>query len=259
MKTIKIGNLVIPEQEEYLEIIKKTIAVLGYRASFFPLTNELFGQEEKDIDIIVLEPRIVRWEWLDVLIQSRRFYANIPVILFLRNYSAHQNMFLTLAGDSSVFLFSGEDMLQQNFDKVVTAMMMSRKQILFVDDDVHILRAYERSFRKTAWRVLTIPSAKKALQIIHDENIHMVITDIKMPGMHGFELINEIRKQKQDLPIIVCSGYQGMREDADIILNKVSGFFEKPVDLEVLKTKIKLVFKDRQEPVNTRFDSQMES
>ncbi len=244
MKTIKIGNLAIPDQEDYLAIIKQTISELGYSVSFYPLSDDLFGQNENDIDIIVLEPRIVRWEWLDVLIQSRRFYTNIPVILFLRSYASPQSMFLTLSGDSSVFLFNGEDMLIENFHKVIHALEMSRKQILFVDDDVHILRAYERSFRKTAWKVLTIPSAKKALEIIQSENIHMVITDIKMPGMHGFELIKEIRKYKQDLPVIVCSGYQGMRDDADILLNKVAGFFEKPVDLEILKSKIKDVFKN---------------
>lgn len=242
MKTIRIGNLAIPEQEDYLAIIKKTISALGYSVSFYPLSDELFSQNEKDIDIIVLEPRIVRWEWLDVLIQSRRFYANIPVILFLRTYSSTQSLFLTLSGDSSVFLFNGEDMLKKNFNKVIGALEMSRKQILFVDDDVRILRSYERSFRKTAWKVLTIPSSEKALEIIKNETIHLVITDIKMPGMHGFELIKEIRKQKKDLPIIICSGYHGMREDADIILNKVSGFFEKPVDLEMLKAKIKTVF-----------------
>ena len=243
MKTIRIGNLAISEQEDYLAVIKRTLASLDYFASFYPLSDNLFGQNENDIDIIVLEPRIVRWEWLDVLIQSRRFYANIPVILFLRNYTSPDSMFLTLSGDSSVFLFSGEDMLKKNFHKVIDALEMSRKQILFVDDDVRILRSYERSFRKTAWKVLTIPSAQKALEIIQNENIHMVITDIKMPGMHGFELIKEIRKQKQDLPVIVCSGYRGMREDADIILNNVAGFFEKPVDLKILKTKIKDVLK----------------
>jgi len=245
MKTIKIGNLAIPEQEDYLEIIKRTIGELGYSVSFYPLSDDLFGQNERDIDVIVLEPRIVRWEWLDVLIQSRRFYANIPVILFLRNYSSPQSMFLTLSGDSSVFLFNGEDMLIENFHKVIHALEMSRKHILFVDDDVRILRSYERSFRKTAWKVMTIPSAKKALEIIQTENIHMVITDIKMPGMHGFELIKEIRKQKKELPIIICSGYHGMRQDADILLNNVTGFFEKPVDLEILKTKIKEVFKKK--------------
>ncbi len=241
MKTLSIAHLTLSSHPGYLEVIEHTIRELGFSASFLPVSDDLFGQDETNIDIIILEPRIVRWEWLDVLIQSRRFYSNIPVILFSHDL-VPQNMFTTLSGDSSVFILNGVDMLKENFNKVLSVLEMSRKKILFVDDDVHILRSYERALRKTPWKILTIPSARKALEIIQKEKIDMVVTDIKMPGMHGFELISRIRKQTKALPIIICSGYQGMREDADIILHNVAEFFEKPVDLETLKMTIKTVF-----------------
>ena len=67
----------------------------------------------------------------------------------------------------------------------------------------------------------------------------LVITDIKMPDMHGFILISKIRKENHRLPIMVCSAYPGLRQEADLILHDVAAFLEKPLDMDALENQIK--------------------
>lgn len=75
--------------------------------------------------------------------------------------------------------------------------------------------------------------------MVDREQVDLVVTDIKMPDMHGFTLISKIRKENNTIPIIVCSAYPGLRQDADLVLSKVAAFLEKPVSMEALESRIK--------------------
>lgn len=66
-----------------------------------------------------------------------------------------------------------------------------------------------------------------------------MITDIKMPEIHGVELVSRIREDHSELPIIICSGYHGMKDDQILQFCNIAHFLEKPADPNVLKAKIK--------------------
>ena len=80
---------------------------------------------------------------------------------------------------------------------------------------------------------------EESLEILKKERIDLVVTDIKMPNMHGVELVAKIREQHHDLPVIVCSAYKGMKADQDLEYYNVSAFMDKPVDQDALLNKIK--------------------
>lgn len=112
------------------------------------------------------------------------------------------------------------------------------KTVLLVDDDDHLLEAYGRVLRRSPWRILTTVHGEEALEIIRRRQADLLVTDIKMPRMHGFMLIAKIRKESKEIPILVCSSYPGLRQDAELILNNVTAFLEKPVPIRVLAEKI---------------------
>jgi CheY-like chemotaxis protein len=58
----------------------------------------------------------------------------------------------------------------------------------------------------------------------------LIVTDIKMPEMHGMELISKIRSKNKDIPIVVSSGYPGMKEDVDLKYHGIVAFISKPID-----------------------------
>lgn len=81
------------------------------------------------------------------------------------------------------------------------------KKILFVDDEVPILRSLNRLFMDTEYEVFTAGSGEEALEILADEKIDLVITDMRMPVMDGYQLLEKIKELHPNTLRIILSGY----------------------------------------------------
>jgi len=77
------------------------------------------------------------------------------------------------------------------------------------------------------------------LELLNKEEIDLIITDIKMPNMHGMDLVKNIRKIDTNVPIVICSGYHGMKEDDNMRFYDIAAFLEKPLEADILENKIK--------------------
>jgi CheY-like chemotaxis protein len=222
-------------------LIKETIKELGYEVLLKPLG------ESSDYDILVLEPEVSELRWLDVLIKSRRQLPGLPVILYSLEMDVRDGL-QPLSEDPGVFLVNDLYMLQKNFQHILNYRISNEKQIVLVDDDPNILKAYERSLRKMPWRLHPAGSAQKALEILDSHPVDLLVTDIKMPGMHGFDLIRKVREANAELPIIICSAYQNMKEDKDLHFHKISAFLEKPVEMNDLRDIMQKTLADKELP-----------
>ena len=76
-------------------------------------------------------------------------------------------------------------------------------------------------------------NGREALDQMSEERPALVITDIKMPELDGFELLATLRRQYPQIPVVAISGYS---DTAEIESHGFDGFLEKPVNLEELKS-----------------------
>ena len=111
---------------------------------------------------------------------------------------------------------------------------MARK-VLFVDDEAGIRKVFSISLRDMGYEVETAFSGEQALSRIAEFQPEMVISDIKMPGMGGLELLKRIKAEEPDIEVLLLTGYgdmdtavQGLRWDA-------ADFLAKPVQDHVLR------------------------
>jgi len=91
------------------------------------------------------------------------------------------------------------------------------------------------------YQVMTAVSGHEALQKIFREKPDLVILDIKMPGLHGIEVLEKIREQDEHLPVIICTAFRHMEDDFALATSNISGYLVKPVDVEDMKRKIQEV------------------
>ncbi|MDH3981849.1 MAG: ATP-binding protein, partial [Kiritimatiellaceae bacterium] len=124
------------------------------------------------------------------------------------------------------------------------ATFQESETILLVEDDQSILRMCIRVLNDLGYTVLEAASSTAALQLAeeHANKIDLLITDIIMPGMNGYELANELKQRFPHLKLLFTSGY------ADNILNPSAGSLEqqapllpKPFTREQLASKIREV------------------
>ena len=238
MKKLKIVSPISTKNSDSIELIIMSLQNLKHDVYFFLDTNELLNMDKKDLDIILLEPDMHSWQWLNILIKANQIIPEIPVVLFSLEANA-ENGFFRLSDDASIFLADDVKLLTENLDYIAKTGKTLKKKVLFVDDEPKILKSYHRMLRKMPWQILTAPSGEKALEILDKEEIDLIITDIKMPNMHGIDLIKNIRKIDTNIPIVVCSGYHGMKEDDDMRFYNIAAFLEKPLEADILENKIK--------------------
>ena len=88
--------------------------------------------------------------------------------------------------------------------------MADKRTVLFVDDDRIVLRSIERGFLDELYIQLFAMSGHEALEILQNEEVHVIVTDMCMPGMDGLELLKIVRETYPHIVMIVLSGYTDM-------------------------------------------------
>lgn len=84
--------------------------------------------------------------------------------------------------------------------------------VLFVDDDEIILQSLARGLLDEPYNKLFAKSCKEALEIIHQEKVHVIVVDMCMPEMSGIDLLRVARREQPDVTGIVLTGYEEDKE-----------------------------------------------
>ena len=110
---------------------------------------------------------------------------------------------------------------------------MSQK-VLIIDDEKPTLAMFELFLGAYGFEVLTAENGEEGIQVFEAENPAIVFTDIKMPGMDGFEVLKRIKAKSPRAVVIVITGH-GDKELADKALDlKATDFIHKPVQKAAL-------------------------
>ncbi len=83
----------------------------------------------------------------------------------------------------------------------------SNKILLCVDDEILVLNALKRSLRNEPYELLCAQSAEEAIAILKNKQVHIVLTDYRMPNMSGLELIQYIKTHYPQVVNVLLSGY----------------------------------------------------
>jgi len=100
--------------------------------------------------------------------------------------------------------------------------------ILVVDDDPIISQQLERLYALSNYRVTVVTLAEKALELLEDQDVDLVVTDIRLPGISGVELTERILVRWGDIPVIVITGFAEIDEAVNVLKLGVSDYIVKP-------------------------------
>lgn len=110
---------------------------------------------------------------------------------------------------------------------------MTSFRILIVDDQRDVRRLFADGLQMLGpgMDILELPSGEEALLVAFRKTIHLVITDIKLPGISGFDLVKRIRKNNPDLKIILITGLTAPQIQEQVGQIEADAFFFKPVGI----------------------------
>lgn len=111
--------------------------------------------------------------------------------------------------------------------------MMKDRTVLFVDDEIHIINALKRGLLDETYKKLYALTGEEALGLMENDDVNVIVTDMRMPGMNGLELLKIIGQKYPDTIKIVLSGYTQLPQIlATINKTDIFKFITKPWDLE---------------------------
>ena len=120
--------------------------------------------------------------------------------------------------------------------RMVQSDNLKPKMILFVEDESLSRRAFAQILRSKGYQVAEAQNGVEALEVLNTgtevlikKAFDLVITDLVLPGLHGVNLIHQIRARWPNMPIIVTSGYLS-DGPGKVILEGFAEFIQKPVD-----------------------------
>ena len=113
--------------------------------------------------------------------------------------------------------------------------------ILFVDDEQNILHSLRRGFFDSDYKTYFAISAEEGFKILEQQNIDMVVSDMRMPNIDGYEFCEKIKEQYPQIIRIILSGYS----DKEKLLKTVSdgvvkAYLYKPWDINDCQTSIRI-------------------
>jgi DNA-binding NtrC family response regulator len=105
---------------------------------------------------------------------------------------------------------------------------MIKAKILIVDDEEIVLKSCRKILGSDKYDIFTALSGREAIDLLAKEPIDVVITDIKMPGMDGMELLNRIKKDNPDILVIMITGYSTVQSAVQAMKLGAFDYIPKP-------------------------------
>ena len=113
--------------------------------------------------------------------------------------------------------------------------MSALRKILVVDDDPVVGKSFSRVLSNKGYAVITAGNAQEALTKLQDAKYDAVFTDIRMPGMDGLELAEQVKAKHPWTPVVIVTGYGTTANEERAKAAGVSAFLRKPLSPEMIE------------------------
>ena len=126
--------------------------------------------------------------------------------------------------------------------------MSEKKKVLIIDDEEILTRTFVKLLEKCGYDAFFVKTGDDAIEIVKEVDFDLIITDVRMPGMNGFETLKGIRvvceeQRKKHPPEIVITGFVDEALEKQIKEFGTDAYLYKPFDIDVLLNHVKRLLK----------------
>src|SRR5436853_4208899 len=107
-------------------------------------------------------------------------------------------------------------------------------KILVVEDDPDIRRILEMFLTEKGFRVKIAADASRALDMLAEEPIDLILSDVRMPGMSGLDLLRHVKEHDPEIQLVLMSAYSSVKDAVEAIRLGAADYVEKPIDFRRL-------------------------
>ena len=116
-------------------------------------------------------------------------------------------------------------------------------QILIVEDDKELSQLFQKVLEKNGYQVKSAPDGAQALEVLDKEYIDLIISDIMMPVMDGYELVSELRSAGYQIPVLMITAKGNFDDMRQGFLSGSDDYMVKPVELAELEMRVRALLR----------------
>jgi DNA-binding NtrC family response regulator len=124
---------------------------------------------------------------------------------------------------------------------------MEKMKLMLVDDEERFLATTSKLMTRMGYDVLTAASGADALALLRENLVHVVILDVKMPGMDGIATLKEIKRQYPMVEVIMLTGHATVESAIEGLQSGATDYLMKPADIPEVIHKAETAFQKRQD------------
>lgn len=116
-------------------------------------------------------------------------------------------------------------------------------KILVVEDDNELNRLFCRTLERSGYVSFGAADATRALEFLDKESVDLIISDVMMPGMDGFEFVSQLRDAQMTLPIMMITAKSDIKDKQSGFLSGADDYMVKPVDLQEMLLRVQALLR----------------
>ncbi len=119
---------------------------------------------------------------------------------------------------------------------------MNKPRILLVDDDTNTANGLRKILIQDGYDTLCTYTGNDALNLIESEHFDIVITDMKLPDISGFSIIEKVKKKDVDIPVVMITAFSSLQTAIDAMKKGADDYLTKPVNIDELELILKKIW-----------------
>jgi CheY-like chemotaxis protein len=235
--------LIIDDEEQNVQLLQQVLERLGYHVTGRTGGVEglaTFRNHPEMFDLVISDLTMPNLTGLQLAREIAEIRPGIPIIM-CTGFSE------TIAPESAEALgIRGLIMKPAITDEIAETVRSvldsesgaSRYTLLVVDDDAKLRKMLRMHLERSGYKILEARNGTGALEILASHKVSLVLTDVRMPGLDGFELMAHLGTDYPALPVIVMSAYGTVETKQRFEEMGSLQVLDKPIDLKELKQRI---------------------
>lgn len=261
-KNIKL--LLVDDEEEFLMATSQALGRRGFQVSIAPNGVTALEVIHSDVfDVVVLDVKMPDIDGIEVFRKIHNQYPHLPIIM-LTGHSSISDAFQTSKEGIADYLSkpieiddlarkieravseAGEKNTQEEVDNKMN-MITESIRVMLVDDEVEFLNSLQKIFTRRHIHTITADNGPRALELLQEELVDVLVLDVKMPGMDGLEVLRIVKKKHPGIQVILLSGHPSVESAMRGIKLGANEYLRKPPEIDELIKTIRNLFVQRQE------------
>ncbi len=267
--------LVIEDNELNMKLVKSLLDLGGYQAVGFPNAEEGIDHiRTQKPDLVLMDVQLPGMNGLEAtrFIKEELEMKDVPIVA-LSSYAmqgdkekgleAGCDVYITKPIDTRNFLQTIGKLFDHGRKEDISRLKKNDRhepRILIVDDDPQNVKVMKGKLANEGYGLLEAYSGKEALEKVNDSIPDLILLDIMMPGIDGYEVVKRLKKDPntQNIPVILVTALDGQDDKVKGLEAGADEFLTKPVNTAELLARIKSMLKLRQyqEQLSIRTESE---